>query len=372
MSDLQISLVVIGAVVVGAVYLYNWLQERRYRRRLRQVFGHAPDDVLLRSGIESVHADGRLEPQLEGSPRPAPTSPEEGEHRLPVPAAASGPVAPRGAPAVSSFDTVLDYVVEIESDTPVADSVIGELTSKIAACGKPSRAAGFNTESGDWEDLARSAGARYARLKLALQLVNRSGPVNAAQLATFCDAVKGCADKIPARVTCPDTQAALKAARDLDAFCGDVDVAIGVNIIAEEDGAFSGTKIRGLAEAAGLKLEPDGVFHCRDERRHTLFTLDNHEPAPFLPEQIKSLSTRGITLLLDVPRVANGIAVLERMLEIARSFATAVGGRLVDDNRVALSDAGVSRIKEQLRSIHAAMEMRGIPAGGARALRLFS
>lgn len=371
MSDLQISLVVIGALVVGAVCLYNWLQERRYRRRLRQVFENAPDDVLLRSGIESVHADGRLEPQLEGSPRPGPPSPEEGGHRLPVPAAASGPAAPRGAPA-SSFDAVLDYVVEIESDTPVADSVIGELTSRMAACGKPGRAAGFNTESGEWEDLARSAGARYARLKLALQLVNRSGPVNAAQLATFCDAVKGCADRTPARAACPDTQAALKAARDLDAFCGDVDVAIGINIIAEGDGAFSGTKIRGLAEAAGLKLEPDGVFHYRDERRHTLFTLDNHEPAPFLPEQIKSLSTRGITLLLDVPRVANGIAVLERMLEIARSLATALGGRLVDDNRVALSDAGVSRIKEQLRSIHAAMEMRGIPAGGARALRLFS
>ena len=30
----------------------------------------------------------------------------------------------------------------------------------------------------------------------------------------------------------------------------------------------------------------------------TLFTLDNHEPAPFLPEQIKHLSTAGITLLL--------------------------------------------------------------------------
>jgi len=34
MSDLQLSLLVIGAVVVGAVYLYNWLQERRFRVRM--------------------------------------------------------------------------------------------------------------------------------------------------------------------------------------------------------------------------------------------------------------------------------------------------------------------------------------------------
>ena len=63
MSDLQLSLLVIGAVVVGAVYLYNWMQERRFRRRIQQAFA-SHDDVLLRAGVESALADGRLEPQL--------------------------------------------------------------------------------------------------------------------------------------------------------------------------------------------------------------------------------------------------------------------------------------------------------------------
>lgn len=373
MSDLQISLLVIGALVVGAVYLYNWLQERKFRQRLRRAFGDAHDDVLLNSGIESVLAGGRLEPQLDTAPRPAPASQEEDNDYPLTPAATGpGPVAVRGTLPVPGFDSVLDYAAEIDAGAAIADSVIGELLSKIAACGKPSRAVGFNPKSGEWEDLTRSAGGRYARLRLGLQLVNRAGPINPAQLATFCDAVKGCADKIPALAACPDTKSALKAARELDAFCAGVDVAVGVNIIAEDGGAFAGTKVRALAEAAGFKLEPDGVFRYRDEHRQTLFTLDNHEPAPFLPERIKSLSTRGITLLLDMPRVADGIGVLERMLEIARGFATALGGRLVDDNRVALSETGIARIKEQLRSIHAVMQMRGIPAGSARALRLFS
>jgi len=369
MSDLQLSLAVIGALVVGAVYLYNWVQERRLRRRLGEAFGATPEDVLLKSGIDSVLADGRLEPQLEAAPGPAPGARHEDDERSHAAAAAG---AARATPAAAGFDAVLDYVAEIESEAPIADAVIGELLSKIAACGKPARGAGFNPESGEWEDLARGAGGRYTKLKLALQLVNRSGPVNPAQLAMFCDAVKGGADKIPAAANCPDAQPALKAARDLDAFCSGVDVAVGVNIVAEEGASFSGTKIRGLAEAAGFKLEPDGVFHYRDERRQTLFTLDNHEPAPFLPESIKNLTTRGVTLLLDVPRVADGIAVLERMLEIAHSLGAALGGRLVDDNRVALSEAGISRIREQLRSLHAAMEMHGITAGSARALRLFS
>jgi FtsZ-interacting cell division protein ZipA len=173
-------------------------------------------------------------------------------------------------------------------------------------------------------------------------------------------------------VECPDPQEALKQARDLDAFCAGVDVAVGVNVVAEGGGMFPGSRIRELAQNAGFRLEPDGVFHYVDAHHRTLFTLDNHEPAPFLPERIKSLSTKGLTLLLDVPLAAAGSDALDRMIGIANEFAVALDGHLVDDNRAPLTDAGVARIREQVRSIHATMEARGIPAGSPRALRLFS
>jgi hypothetical protein len=362
MSDLQLSLLMIGAVVVCAVYLYNWVQERRLRRRLRQAFGDARDDVLLKGGFEPVTGDGRLEPQF------VPAGPARWEEAARAASGASVD-ADRGS---AGFDAVLDFVAEIAAEATIADALVGELSSRVASCGKPARISGLDPKRGGWEDVVRGAGGRYTRLQAGLQIVNRAGPVNAAQLATFCDAVRHCAEKIPAAVECPDAQAALKSARELDAFCANVDVAIGVNIIAPESQSFAGTRIRAAAEAAGFKLEPDGVFHYRGDGRQTLFTLDNHEPAPFLPESIKALSTSGITLLLDVPRVANGGSVLERMLEVADQLAVALGGRLVDDNRAMLSEAGVSRIKGQLGSIQAAMAARDVPAGGARALRLFS
>ena len=363
MSDLQLSLFVIGAVVVGAVFLYNALQERKLRRRLQQAFGGTRDDVLLRAGVESAMVDGRREPQF------VPAESARGEEEDAEP---SRPAAADETTAGVEFDAALDYVAEIDAVAPFTDAAIAELMSKIASCGKPARIAAFEARSGSWEEVARGAGGRYSRLRLALQLVNRGGPVNATQLAAFCDAVRHCAEKMGARTTCPDAPAALQLARDIDIFCAKVDVAIGVNIVAQGDALFAGTRIRAQAEAAGFKLEPDGVFHFRNDQRQTLFTLDNHEPAPFLPEQIKSISTRGITLLLDVPRVANGGEVLERMLEIAAGFAVAIGGCLVDDNRTELSEAGISRIKEQVRSIQAAMAARDVPAGSARALRLFS
>ena len=357
MSDLQLSLLVIGAVVVAAVYLYNWLQERSYRRSMSQAFSAGHDDVLLKGGVESALTDGRLEPQL------VPDEPA-------APAPAAPPVPETDAP--DGFDAALDYVAEIESDAPIADAVIGELTSRVAACGKPVHIAGLDAQRGTWEDVVRGRGGRFRGLRIALQLVNRAGAVNAAQLATFCDAVRVCADKIPAAANCPDTQAALKSARDLDAFCSDVDVAVGVNVIAAGDASFPGTKIRAAAEAAGFQLGSDGVFHYHDEQRRTLFTLDNHEPAPFLPESMKALTTRGITFLMDVPRVPHGASVLDQMLGVAGTLATSLGGQLVDDNRAPLTDAGLARIKDQVRSIHARMDLHGIPAGSARALRLFS
>jgi hypothetical protein len=353
MSDLQLSLVAIGAVVVAAVYGYNWMQERGLRRRMQQAFGVDHDDVLLKGGGTSALGDGRLEPQL-------------------VPREPVADYSDEPAAEARGFDEILDYVAEIEADGPISDSVIGELAGRVAACGKPVRIAGLDARSGAWEEVVRGRSGRYRAIKLALQLVNRSGPVNGAQLATFCDAVRGCAAKVPAAANTPDTQAALKTARELDAFCAEVDVAVGVNVVAPDGGFFQGADIRAAAEAAGFKLEPDGVFHFRDGPRHTLFTLDNHEPAPFLPESIKGISTHGVTLLLDVPRVAKGVAVLDRMLEAAHHLAATLGGTLVDDNRAPFSDAGIARIKEQVRSIHAAMEEREMPAGGARASRLFS
>jgi hypothetical protein len=45
---------------------------------------------------------------------------------------------------------------------------------------------------------------------------------------------------------------------------------------------------------------------------------------------------------------------------------------VVDDNRAELTDAGLKVIRQQLKSVHTAMEAQGIPAGGALATRLFS
>ena len=378
MSDLQVSLLGIGAVVVAAVYFYNWWQERRLRRRLQEAFGDERGDALMQPhpAPERAEPQIRLEPQLQ--PAFAGDAADDTEPtRAPVAEVLHAPiveVADNDAPVppVPWFDEALDYIAEMRAPAPIGAGLIAELLSKIAAAGRPCRAAGYNEETGEWQELARTGAGHHTLLRLALQLVTRNGALGAQQLGAFTDAVRMSAARVGGTAEWPDVGSAVERARELDAFCADVDVAIGINVVAAAGASFSGADIRAHAEAAGFKLEPDGVFHYRADTRQTLFTLDNHEPLPFIPEQIKSLTTAGVTLLLDVPRVADGKRALETMVETAEGLANALGGRLVDDNRVALNAAGIATIRQQLDGIASSMAAHGIPPGEERALRLFS
>ncbi len=366
MSDLQISLLAIGVVVIGGVLAYNWYQERQLRMRLGEAFGEKHQDVLLGDGVAEagpvVRAAVRVEPQMDSSsaaelPRTAPPS-------------AKGVPAPPAA--VAGIDETIDCIATLSSDTPLTASQVSEVLSAVAACGRTWRAAGFNASAGKWEEVNRAVTAHYSQLRLALQMANRGGAISAVQLGAFCDAINVAASRTAASAQCPDVNSVLREAHALDLFCGDVDVAIGVNVIAAEGETFSGVRVRALVEGEGFALEPDGVFHLEDDNGQTLLTLSNQEAAPFLPEDISSMTTRGVTLLLDVPRVAMAEPALQRMFELGRTLSVTLKGRLVDDNRATLTAASMDQIRQQLKDIHFAMNERGIAPGSVRALRLFS
>jgi FtsZ-interacting cell division protein ZipA len=372
MSDLQLTLLIIGVLVVVGIVGFNWFQEWRLRRGLRETRREKREEPVQPKPARPDPP--RPEPRLtrERSERAAPERAVAREPSPPIKNETLVPAAVAALPPLPGVDLTIDYVVGLDADEPISAAGLADLHTRSAATGRRFRVFGFDPGRGEWEEAGRLSGGRYPHLRVALQLVRRSGPVDLASLTALCAAAQECAERFNARATCPDIQATLAAARDLDAFCADVDVAIGVNVIAQPGTKFAGSRIRALAEAAGLRLEPHGVFHYADGGQQTLFTLDNHEPAPFLPEQVKQLTTGGVTLLLDVPRVANGSAALDLMLQVGVELAQGLGGSLVDDNRVPLTERSVKAIQQQLAAIHAKMQARGIPPGSERALRLFS
>ncbi|MGV3626290.1 MAG: cell division protein ZipA C-terminal FtsZ-binding domain-containing protein [Betaproteobacteria bacterium] len=353
MSDLQIALAAIGLLVVGGVYAFNLWQERKLRQRLERAFEGGHDDVLLKTAApESAAPSARIEPSLGGSV-----------------AAGSAIAEPAG---VDGADPVIEFSADIELGEPAGDAALHELLSQLATFGKPARLLGWDETAGVWRLLGRGSHGDCRRLLAALQLVNRAGPVHTPQLNGFCDALRAWAGRHGGEIQIDDTAAALQAARELDAFCGEVDVAIGLNVVAQSGAAFPGEQVAAAALAAGLSLEADGLFHGRDGSGQALFTMENHETEPFSEERLAAMQTSGLTLLLDVPRVANGAAALDQMAHAGMVIAEMLGGFVVDDNRVPLQDAGLARIKTQLQGICATMAGREIPAGSPRAQRLFA
>src|SRR5882724_906206 len=93
MSDLQIALTALGALVVGCVIAYNRIQENRFRRRVQESFSGDHGDPLL----DPLGANGedRIEPLLT-SARPEPQEAVDNGHARP------GRVEPSGMPAAAA------------------------------------------------------------------------------------------------------------------------------------------------------------------------------------------------------------------------------------------------------------------------------
>ncbi|HKQ23879.1 MAG TPA: cell division protein ZipA C-terminal FtsZ-binding domain-containing protein [Burkholderiales bacterium] len=364
MSDLQIGLLMLGVVVVAGVLGFNWYQERQFRRRAEQTFAGGHEDILFGHRTKQAPATVRAPDSLEEvriEPHITPQIDTPGDD-----AAAGGLPLTTGLP-----EPEIDYIVEIRAGEIVPSEKLAQLRRTLATLGRTITFSGLDFRSKSWQALTLG-GAGYTSVRAALQLVDRSGPVNIEHLQRFGDAVRAAAREIAAIAELPEFAPALEQAAELDSFCGDVDMMVGINVVARSGQLFHGTKIRALAEAAGLQLQLTGSFRCMDDHGGALFSLDNQEPEPFLIDKIRSLTTPAITFVLDVPRVSDGLRAFDRMVAMGRTFADSLDGTLADDNRVPLNDAGLDKIRSQLRGIYGDMEQRGIPAGGPLALRLFS
>src|SRR5215831_18883452 len=348
MSELQFGLIAVGALVVAGVFLYNKWQEQRYQRNAEAAFGSRHVDVLMRSGGQA----------------PPARSPERIEPSLSPSAGAPGPEAPARQVLVESFD----FIIPIEGAEDVAGtSVLDAAGATLDRCPRSVHLEGFDEKLAAWElvDPDRS----YSRMRAGLQLVDRRGPADAEEVAAFGAAVEEVAASLGMLATMPDAEQALERARELDRFCGEVDIRIAVHLV-NESAPFPGAKVEAAAKGAGFELdEPDGKFRRREEGR-VVCALANQEPIPFKVDSLESLSTRGVTLELDVPRTPRG--AFSEFREAAERFARQLDARIVDDNRQPVGAGAFQAIAAQLQAVHSAMEARGIVPGGTLALRLFS
>ncbi len=369
MSELQLGLLGIGLVVVIGVLAYNKWQDIRYRREAERNFGSSHDDVLLQPGKA---AGSRT---VSGAPADRTASPESEERppvRIePVFRPESEPFQRRtmeGGSAPHQLTEAFDFIVVAEGADEIKTlDIIQAATQALGNTPKVVRWEGFSEQAGAWEPIR--ADGRYADIRAGMQLVDRSGAASAEDLAAFEASVQQVALALGAIPLDSNRAAAANRALELDRFCGEVDIQIALNIVPKPGAQFSGARIRNLAEAAGLKHDPDGRFRQR-EGGDELFSLSVRGGAPF-PESGDS-PMNGLTLELDVPRAPGGMHTFEKFRNCALKLAAALDAHVTDDNGAPLSQAAFDSLATRLSAVHGVMEDHGLRAGGPAALRLFA
>jgi hypothetical protein len=360
MSDLQLSLLALGAVVIMLVVAYNIWQERRARRRAQKAFAGTAGDALFEEAPE------RREPTLGKLP--------DADTEEPILArgdAAGAPVRPDeleapGGPA-AEVSSRIDTVAVVLADDPVMSEQLAALREAMSRHATPVHVEGIVDEQ--WHPVDRSPRRSWRELRVGLQLASRKGAVTEDEIEIFNRAIAEFAAGVNAVSQREAPSAAAARARELDQFCADADIEVAVNVIGQFGATFPIARVKQVALEHGLSETASGELVRHGPDGAPEFVVRRFDDPTAKPS---TTYFPGITFALDVPHVADAPGVLADMVKLAEAFAAALAGQLVDDNRRPLTEQGLASIRRSLERVFHDMEAHGIPAGGPLARRLFS
>jgi hypothetical protein len=379
LSELHIALIGAGVTGVLMVWGYNVWQDRKHRKTAERIFsGRASDAAEVETAAAVPPGEGRQEPTFSQEPMeqadPAEIEPAVPPAEAPEEVPAPVPAATKVDRPAADIDDIADCTLRFSAASAIAAPILQSVRRSWSAdISKPLAWLARGGETGAWLRISADDEGSYREWAASLQLVDRRGPVSQGELAAFVAGVQSLTQQTGATLEAiPDIDEIAANANALDQFCAGVDIQFVLHVVDATGGTFPGTKLRGLAEAAGLALEADGLFHARDESGGEVFSLGNLGAERFDTESLRSLVTHGVTFSIDVPRVSDGRAAFERMLGVARQLAGALGGVLVDAQRAPLADAMIAAIRAKTIELQQRMRDGGIDPGSPRALRLFS
>lgn len=335
---------------------------------------HAADGDREVAGLAPVSADSVADtrPEVPVIPEPPRAPISVAPEILTVTSGESAGVSREMVEPLHLLSPAVDYIAAFEAVEPAsAEQILESQQAALAHVHKPVHWFGYDEFAHEWEEIRVADSKAYRSIRVGLQLVDRRGPAAESDLTAFHVAMHDLAHELMAIVDMPQRQMALDSAKTLDEFCASVDIQIGINVVATGS-LFPGTKIRALAEAAGMLIDASGRFVRADDDGNVLYVLVNQEAAGFSPEAMKSMTTHGLTFLLDVPTVSHGDRVFNQIVDLAKRFADVLKGVLVDDNRRPLSDGALEPIRRQISQYQSSMAGQKLSAGSRLAKRLFS
>ncbi len=371
MSTLQISLAVIGAVLLALIVAYNTWNNRRNAPR-RSAREEAP----------------RQEPMMDGSAQPPPEqgekpdsdeAPLEGSGpdsdfaltepgTLPMPLITSAYTADRRG----ALDALIDAIVPLTVDHVVSgEAAVASLPATRRAGSKPFSVEGQNEATGHWETPAPHQ--RYQAFQAGVQLANRTGALNEIEFSEFVAKAQAFADAIGAAPDFPDMLHEVARARELDQFASDHDAQLAFLLRARQ-AAWSPGYVHQSAAQAGFVAGPlPGRFvlpSTLEGGGHAL-TL-SFDPQAAMSDDPERSAVRELLLSLDVAQVHRSEAPFSRLREATALLTASMDAVLCDQNGSPLPAMAMDPIAVDLELLYDQLDGRDLGAGSSQARRVFS
>ncbi|HMN92388.1 MAG TPA: cell division protein ZipA C-terminal FtsZ-binding domain-containing protein [Hydrogenophaga sp.] len=419
MSSLQISLAIIGGLVLAGVVAYNaWITRKSAPRTARESRRDGAVSTAKNShqrlgpgaGPDARTAtDERIDPLLGEAVVPGqPVEPLAAAHGEPVLAEPIGRSDPVGvdasgadsgadmaqAPVVAEtlrppvqvtlqqmvqvpekravLDALIDVIAPMPLDSPVSgEALLAAMPATRRVGSKPFAIEGVREDSDDWE--MPRPGQRYRALQAGVQLANRSGALNDIEFSEFVVKTQAYADAVGAMPDFPDMRAEVARARELDAFASAHDAQLGFTLRARRV-AWSPGYVAQQASQWGFvpgALPGRMVVPGSQGGQAPVLSL-SFDPQAAMADDPEQSALRELSLLLEVTHVPRSEQAFQRLRQAAAALAQAMDGVVTDDAGQALTEEAMDRIGADLETLYDALDSRDLSAGSPQARRLFS
>lgn len=218
------------------------------------------------------------------------------------------------------------------------------------------------------EDLSGSVS--FDQIILAIQLVDRQGPISQAHIQTFRMLSEKTKNNLDGSLIWLSHSNIEEDAKELNQFCALVDHMMTLTLIPKKNGIFDNEKLIESLKTDGFKVNKDGYHVFKGRDKHPLFRVTslNHQPLSFNLDPY----IQGILFQMDLPLTLNCKDSFDAMLESITNFQKELECMLVDSNKKELNINHIERIRYQVEKIENQMVAKNIPPGSSCARRLFS
>ncbi len=215
-----------------------------------------------------------------------------------------------------------------------------------------------------------SGSASFDHILLAIQLVDRQGPVSQAHIQTFRMLSEKTKNDLDGGLIWLSHSNIEEDAKELNQFCALVDHMMTLTLIPKNNGIFDNEKLIETLKIDGFKVNKDGYHVFKGRDKHSLFrvTALNHQPLSFNLDPY----IQGILFQMDLPLTISCKDSFDTMLESITNFQQELECMLVDSNKKELNINHIERIRYQVEKIENQMVAKNIIPGSSCAQRLFS